>query len=60
MEKGYFNLNKESLNKLFPFFIELNEDLKIVACGNSIKKILGDVTGGLFGDIFEIVQQKIK
>jgi hypothetical protein len=55
MEKGYFNLNKESLNKLFPFFIELNEDLKIVACGNSIKKILGDVTGELFGDIFEII-----
>ncbi|MCF8414948.1 MAG: hypothetical protein K9G40_01795, partial [Crocinitomicaceae bacterium] len=58
MEKGYFNLNKESLNKLFPFFIELNEDLKIVACGNSIKKILGDVTGELFGDIFEIVRPK--
>ncbi len=56
--EGYFNLNKESLNKLFPFFIELNDELNIVACGNSIKKILGDISGENFNDIFEIVRPK--
>jgi PAS domain S-box-containing protein len=55
---GYFNLNKNSLNKLFPFFIELDKELKIVACGNSIKKILGDITGDQFCDIFEITRPK--
>ena len=56
--EGYFNLNKGSLNKLFPFFMELNEDLSIVACGNSIKKILGDITGEQFNDVFEIIRPK--
>lgn len=55
---GYFNLNKGSLNKLFPFFIELNEDLNIVACGDSIKKIIGDITGQQFNDVFEIIRPK--
>jgi two-component system, sensor histidine kinase len=56
--EGYFNLNKESLNKLFPFFLELNEELVIVACGSSLKKILGDITGELFNDVFEIIRPK--
>lgn len=56
--EGYFNLKKESLNKLFPFFLELNEELVIVACGSSLKKILGDITGEMFNDVFEIIRPK--
>ena len=56
--EGYFNLTKTSLNNLFPFFIELNEDLIIVACGKSIKKIFGDITGKQFNDLFEIIRPK--
>jgi PAS domain S-box-containing protein len=52
--EGYFNLKKESLSNLFPFFLELNEDLVITACGNSIKKILGNLEGEVFNDVFDI------
>lgn len=34
-----FLFNNEQLNRLFPFYILINQDLKIESCGHSLKKL---------------------
>lgn len=49
-------LTTEQLNRLFPFFIQLNRQLIITACGSSVKKISTIKTGSSFTDFFEIIR----
>ena len=34
-----FSFNTEQLNRLFPFYILINRDLKVIALGKSLSKI---------------------
>jgi len=48
------NINEEKLNMLFPFFILLNEELKIVSAGKSCQKINSELVNSNFQDFFSI------
>ncbi len=48
------NLNAEQLNKLFPFHIIVNRQLKVVGIGKSISKLFSLVVGMPFFDYFTI------
>lgn len=52
-------LEKEQLNRLFPFYIQINQHLVITACGSSIKKISALQPGHLFTDYFEVLRPKM-
>ncbi|MDX2172764.1 MAG: PAS domain S-box protein [Bacteroidota bacterium] len=52
--KSGINFSKEQIEKLFPFYVEINSDLKITALGPSLKKLIGVKTDKLFFDEFAI------
>ena len=53
-EKKEFNFKAEQLNRLFPFFIQLNKAGTIVDVGPSLKKLLDVDTPVLFSEMFNI------
>lgn len=49
------HFTKEQFNKIFPFYIEINSDLKIVSIGPSLKKVISEQNiGNYFFDEFSI------
>ena len=52
--KSNINFSKEQIEKLFPFYVEINSDLQIIALGPSLKKLIGVKTDKLFFDEFAI------
>jgi len=50
--------NKEALNRLFPFYIIINKDSIVEACGRSMKKLNNDCVGKPIDQAFELVRPK--
>jgi hypothetical protein len=48
-----------SFSNIFPFFILIDENLKIIELGKSIRKIVLDAQGKQFNDLFGIARPKI-
>lgn len=57
MENNGFNLSAPLFNKIFPFYILLNEQLQIISFGKNIPKIItGFAENSSFDSIFTIVR----
>ena len=54
------NLNYKQLNRVFPFHIEVNRKFEILSQGNSLTKIVGNLTNQYFSTFFEIERPYIK
>ena len=50
------SLNHSELEKLFPFYVRIGKDLRIISAGKSIRKIIGNVDGRSFEEIFKFVR----
>jgi PAS domain S-box-containing protein len=60
MDPLEFNFSKDSFNKLFPFYILIDSDLKIKSFGKSLAKICPDIKNSiLFSDYFEVSRPHI-
>jgi PAS domain S-box-containing protein len=49
-------LTQSNFGNLFPFFIVFDNSLKIITIGPSIQKLLGDLKGNYFGDLFKFIR----
>ena len=49
-------INDSVFEKIFPFFIRIDADMKIIASGASIRKVVGNVDGRSFSDVFKFVR----
>jgi PAS domain S-box-containing protein len=49
-----FLFSNEQLNRLFPFYILINKDLKIDSCGRTLHKLLGEDHSFDFTEIFVV------
>lgn len=49
-----FILNQQQVNKLFPFYLVLNEGMQITSCGDSLKKLCAAKAGVPFSQYFSI------
>jgi PAS domain S-box-containing protein len=54
-----FIFDERNFRKIFPFFVVIDSDLKIIDLGPSMNKILGDLSGRRFEDVFEFVRPKL-
>lgn len=54
-----FLLSKEQLDRLFPFYINIDKDLKIKSFGEHLSKIMSFTTGTLITDVFEIKPENL-
>ena len=52
--------NTEQFNRLFPFYLLLDEELEIVSCGKSLKKLCPDAVAQLFPDLCRITRPHIE
>ncbi|MCY7361406.1 MAG: hypothetical protein LH629_04950, partial [Ignavibacteria bacterium] len=48
MNKNELLFNEEQLNRLFPFYILVNENLEIDSCGKSLEKLCPCTSGTIF------------
>ncbi|MEN9522862.1 MAG: hypothetical protein RL065_1239 [Bacteroidota bacterium] len=55
-----FNFNLNQFNKIFPFYILLNEALIIQSNGTSLSKMMGDCISKKFFDLFSISRPLVK
>ncbi len=54
MSNSQFNFNVEEFNSIFPFYILIDEELKIKCIGKSLAKLLPkEFVGSSFVDLFE-------
>ena len=44
-------LQRDLINKLFPFFLHFNKELRVVDCGDSLRKLLPDAVGKSMDEI---------
>jgi hypothetical protein len=51
--------NPHQFNKLFPFYLVLDKQLQIKACGNSIEKLCHVQVGNRFENYFSIIRPEI-
>lgn len=51
--------DENNFRKIFPFFVVIDRDLKIIDHGPSMNKILEDLNGRKFEDVFEFVRPKL-
>jgi PAS domain-containing protein len=49
-------LTQSNFGNLFPFFIIFDNSLKIITIGPSTQKLLGDIKGNFFGDLFKLIR----
>lgn len=54
-----FVFKDDVFEKIFPFIIKFDQNLNIVCAGKSIQKVLGDVTGKRFDQVFKFVRPKL-
>jgi len=52
--------NTEQFNRLFPFYLLLNEKLEIVSCGKSLKKLCPAIEGHSFTDYCQVNRPQIE
>ncbi len=52
--------NTEQFNRLFPFYLLLNEELEIVSCGKSLKKLCPAIEGHSFTDYCQVNRPQIE
>jgi PAS domain S-box-containing protein len=51
----HISFNQEQFNRLFPFYLQIDEKLHIAAMGSSLKKLYTSLRiGDMFGDVFSI------
>ncbi len=61
MQSTGFNFDENEFNSIFPFYIIIDVNLKIINTGKSLKKLLQkDLTHSLFSEIFELDRPYIK
>ena len=60
MDNTALQIDKGQFNRLFPFYILINPDLMINACGSTLEKMFGQCTGELFGDHFYLSRPEIE
>ncbi|OWK71080.1 hybrid sensor histidine kinase/response regulator [Pedobacter sp. AJM] len=58
METNFLQLNFAQLNRLYPYFLLLDENLNIVQMGEVLKTLYGDYIGENFTDHFERFDQE--
>jgi len=51
-----FSFDKDQFNRLFPFFILVDKDMKIIDYGKSLKKIFPDLENKYFSDCFKFLR----
>jgi hypothetical protein len=56
MHSPLVEFNYEQLDRLFPFFMIINEDCKVVSVGSSFKKVTNINIGTRFQDAFVIIR----
>ncbi|MEY3237127.1 MAG: hypothetical protein RI883_1228 [Bacteroidota bacterium] len=56
MKSQNIQLTQSNFGNLFPFFIVFDNSLKIITIGPSIQKLLGDLKGNYFGDLFKFIR----
>jgi two-component system, sensor histidine kinase len=56
---GFVNFSMENLERVFPFYFELDKRLRIQSSGPSLKKVIGDIDGAHFSDVFTFVRPRI-
>ncbi|MBC7722467.1 MAG: hypothetical protein H7068_10620, partial [Pedobacter sp.] len=59
MKRASLLLNNEQTNRLFPFFILINENLIINDCGSSLQKFCGNCTNQKFLHQFSVINSTI-
>ncbi|MBL0268258.1 MAG: hypothetical protein IPP99_06265 [Chitinophagaceae bacterium] len=52
--------NPKQFNRLFPFYLLLNEELEIVSCGKSLKKLCPAIEGQSFTDYCQLTRPQIE
>lgn len=55
----HYTLNEQQFRQIFPFYVRFNKNLRILAAGPSIEKMLGALSGSSLSDIFSFVHPKI-
>ncbi len=53
------NFSFENLEKIFPFFLEVDKNLLIRRVGHSLEKVSGDIKESKFLDVFSFVRPRI-
>lgn len=56
---GFVNFSIGNLENVFPFYFELDRDLKILSSGPSLKKVIVDIDGEHFSDVFTFIHPRI-
>jgi PAS domain S-box-containing protein len=55
MKLTAFNFDEKEFNEIFPFYILIDANLKIIKTGKSLKKLIKqDISGQYFSDLFEL------
>ena len=53
------NLTTENLNRIFPFYFLLNDELKIISFGKSFEKLFSNPQNKLFSDLLSVFRPQI-
>lgn len=48
-------LNDSVFEKIFPFFVRIDKHMTIKSSGTSIKKVIGNVDGKSFKEVFKFI-----
>ena len=49
-----YSFTKEQLDKLFPFYFEMDRDLNIVSFGKSLSKLIDNIINKNINDVFSV------
>lgn len=49
-------LDELNFEKIFPFYVRINKEMRIISSGVSIQKVIGNVEGRKFGDVFKFIR----
>lgn len=54
MNYSGLTFSNEQFDRLFPFYILLDESMQIISCGRTLEKLCPDITGNFFSEIFSV------
>jgi PAS domain S-box-containing protein len=60
LKKNNYSISEDQLNRLFPFYFSLNQDLIIESNGGTLQKIAPNIIGLLFSDAFTLQTPNIE